>query len=171
MAWESLCKMRPRMSTTPCGIAHSLARTALAAEMQHRIRLETASRTKPQASSTQRLRRTRGPSEFRQSLLEDIVELTELVRRWWMMSTGFPLLAGTFGPLANLFSVCALVQTWRVQISPDGNERDGQRVPDPHWCDSSMYTRYSLLRGRSTGYWRRTSSLLSSPLARTCSSS
>ncbi|KAL1686509.1 hypothetical protein GGG16DRAFT_128652 [Schizophyllum commune] len=54
-------------------------------------------------------------------------------KRWWMMSTGFPLLAGTFGPLANLFSVCALVQTWRVQISPDGNERDGQRVPDPHW--------------------------------------
>uniref|UniRef100_D8PYP2 Potassium channel domain-containing protein n=1 Tax=Schizophyllum commune (strain H4-8 / FGSC 9210) TaxID=578458 RepID=D8PYP2_SCHCM len=54
-------------------------------------------------------------------------------KRWWMMSTGFPLIAGTFGPLANLFSVCALVQTWRVQISPDGNERDGERVPDPHW--------------------------------------
>ncbi|KAL1746868.1 hypothetical protein HDZ31DRAFT_80905 [Schizophyllum fasciatum] len=54
-------------------------------------------------------------------------------KRWWMLSTGFPLIAGTFGPLANLFSVCALVQTWRVRISSDGNERNGERVPDPHW--------------------------------------
>lgn len=54
-------------------------------------------------------------------------------KRWWLASTGFPLIAGTFGPLANLFSVCALVQTWRVRILPGGTETTGERVADPHW--------------------------------------
>lgn len=38
-------------------------------------------------------------------------------KRWWFTSTVFPLIAGTFGPVANLFSVCALVQPWRIQAS------------------------------------------------------
>uniref|UniRef100_A0A8H7XLI1 Potassium channel domain-containing protein n=1 Tax=Psilocybe cubensis TaxID=181762 RepID=A0A8H7XLI1_PSICU len=46
---------------------------------------------------------------------------------WWFSSTAFPLFAGTFGPVSNLFSVCALVQTWRISIL------DGKRVPDPPW--------------------------------------
>ncbi|PPR00059.1 hypothetical protein CVT24_009012 [Panaeolus cyanescens] len=46
---------------------------------------------------------------------------------WWFTETAFPLIAGTFGPVANLFSVCALVWTWRVQVP------DGGRVPDPAW--------------------------------------
>ncbi|KAJ3893408.1 hypothetical protein GG344DRAFT_43418 [Lentinula edodes] len=54
-------------------------------------------------------------------------------QRWWFTSTAFPLVAGTFGPLANLFSVCALVQTWRVQISGGESETQGQRISDPHW--------------------------------------
>ena len=126
--------MRLRTSMTPYNTGQILERTASVTEMQRRLRLGTASRMKPRISSTRRPLRTREPSECLKLLLQDIIELTGLVRRWWMMSTGFPLIAGTFGPLANLFSVCALVQTWRVQISPDGNERDGERVPDPHWC-------------------------------------
>ncbi|KAF9070569.1 hypothetical protein BDP27DRAFT_1382742 [Rhodocollybia butyracea] len=48
-------------------------------------------------------------------------------QRWWFTSTAFPLIAGTFGPLASLFSVCALVQTWRIQAFT------GKRITDPHW--------------------------------------
>ncbi|KAH6905574.1 hypothetical protein BKA70DRAFT_1430428 [Coprinopsis sp. MPI-PUGE-AT-0042] len=46
---------------------------------------------------------------------------------WWIVATGFPLLAGTFGPIANLFSVCALVQTWRI------DKNTGERISDPKW--------------------------------------
>jgi potassium channel subfamily K len=55
-------------------------------------------------------------------------------RRWWFTSTAFPLIAGTFGPLANLFSVCALVRAWRVSIPPGMTEADGEPINDPHWC-------------------------------------
>lgn len=51
------------------------------------------------------------------------------------MSTSFPLIAGTFGPISNLFSVCALVQTWRVQYDTEaqGGKTKAKRVPDPTW--------------------------------------
>ncbi|KAF2220275.1 hypothetical protein BDZ85DRAFT_291285 [Elsinoe ampelina] len=53
---------------------------------------------------------------------------------WWFASTGCPLIAGTFGPLANAFSVCALVKSWRVFI-PDGQtESTGTRISDPAWA-------------------------------------
>ncbi|KAK7039344.1 hypothetical protein R3P38DRAFT_3261716 [Favolaschia claudopus] len=53
-------------------------------------------------------------------------------KRWWFTSTAFPLVAGTFGPLANFFSICALSQTWR-QLT-----QDGSRIPDPRWLDAVM---------------------------------
>jgi potassium channel subfamily K, other eukaryote len=53
--------------------------------------------------------------------------------RWWYASTAFPLLAGTFGPMANAFSVCALVQSWRVEIPPGGTEAHGIDIKDPKW--------------------------------------
>lgn len=56
-----------------------------------------------------------------------------LPARWWYASTAFPLLAGTFGPMANTFSVCALVQYWRVEIPPGGSEADGTDIRDPKW--------------------------------------
>ena len=46
---------------------------------------------------------------------------------WWMTSTAFPLIAGTFGPIANLLSICALVETWRVRID------NGVTIRDPRW--------------------------------------
>ncbi|RPB13472.1 voltage-gated potassium channel [Morchella conica CCBAS932] len=52
---------------------------------------------------------------------------------WWITSTVFPLVAGAFGPLANLASVCALVQTWRVYVPPGASEIHGDRVADPAW--------------------------------------
>lgn len=56
-----------------------------------------------------------------------------LATRWWYASTAFPLIAGTFGPLANAFSICALVQNWRVSIPPGGTEEHGDDIKDPSW--------------------------------------
>lgn len=50
------------------------------------------------------------------------------------MSTAFPLIAGTFGPMASAFSICALVVHWRVWIPPDGGtEEHGIFIEDPRW--------------------------------------
>ncbi|KAL8863557.1 MAG: hypothetical protein Q9178_000238 [Gyalolechia marmorata] len=55
--------------------------------------------------------------------------------RWWFASTAFPLLAGTFGPMASAFSVCALAENWRVIVpnGPGGNEAHGIDIKDPGW--------------------------------------
>lgn len=53
--------------------------------------------------------------------------------RWWYASTAFPLVAGTFGPMANAFSICALVENWRVRIPPGGTEEHGVDITDPKW--------------------------------------
>ena len=53
--------------------------------------------------------------------------------RWWFASTGCPLIAGTFGPLANAFSICALARSWRVSIMPGETEANGGRITDPGW--------------------------------------
>lgn len=55
--------------------------------------------------------------------------------RWWFASTAFPLLAGTFGPMATAFNICALIEHWRVSIPPGlgANESHGDDVRDPKW--------------------------------------
>lgn len=53
--------------------------------------------------------------------------------KWWYASTGFPLLTGTFGPMANAFSICALVENWRVNILPGLTESNGKDIADPKW--------------------------------------
>ena len=53
--------------------------------------------------------------------------------RWWYASTAFPLIAGTFGPMANAFSICALVENWRVSIPKGGTEEHGIDIKDPKW--------------------------------------
>ena len=53
--------------------------------------------------------------------------------RWWFASTACPLIAGTFGPMANAFSICALVEKWRVYIPPGSDEGHAQNVEDPQW--------------------------------------
>lgn len=40
---------------------------------------------------------------------------------------------GTFGPMANAFSVCALVENWREEIPPGGTEEHGVDIRDPRW--------------------------------------
>lgn len=52
---------------------------------------------------------------------------------WWFASTGCPLLAATFGPIASAFSVCALVYHWREYIPPGTQEASGLTIADPKW--------------------------------------
>ncbi|KAJ5512825.1 hypothetical protein N7463_002377 [Penicillium fimorum] len=49
--------------------------------------------------------------------------------RWWLASTAYPLLAGTFGPMASAFNICSLSQPWRMDLTSSG----GTDVPDPKW--------------------------------------
>jgi potassium channel subfamily K len=55
--------------------------------------------------------------------------------RWWFASTACPLLAGTFGPIASGFNICALVYQWRQYIPPGGTQstsaQAGLTLPDP----------------------------------------
>jgi potassium channel subfamily K, other eukaryote len=62
-----------------------------------------------------------------------------LPTRWWYASTAFPLIAGTFGPTANAFSICALVENWRTDIPSGGTEEHGIDIKDPTWCVCAIH--------------------------------
>lgn len=53
--------------------------------------------------------------------------------RWWYASTEFPLIAATFGPMANAFSVCSLSQKWREIVTDGQPLYAGQTLADPAW--------------------------------------
>lgn len=54
--------------------------------------------------------------------------------RWWFASSAFPLIAGTLGPVANAFSICALVRPWRQKFPPGSDLDKAQFITDPIWC-------------------------------------
>lgn len=43
------------------------------------------------------------------------------------------MIAGTLGPVASAFSICALVEKWRVVIPPGALITDAYPIPDPDW--------------------------------------
>ncbi|KAJ3819923.1 hypothetical protein F5880DRAFT_1616030 [Lentinula raphanica] len=107
-----------------------------ATHVTHSLRDRTVSSHSRRQSQTRHTQPKTAGDAFREELQVD--EEEEEIgyfapQRWWFTSTAFPLVAGTFGPLANLFSVCALVQTWRVKMSNGEPETQGQRISDPHW--------------------------------------
>ncbi|KAG9951888.1 voltage-gated potassium channel, partial [Aureobasidium melanogenum] len=53
--------------------------------------------------------------------------------RYWFESTACPLIAGTFGPMASAFSICALSSSWRVYIPPGGTVNNSTTIDDPKW--------------------------------------
>ncbi|KAI4715701.1 voltage-gated potassium channel [Aureobasidium sp. EXF-10727] len=53
--------------------------------------------------------------------------------RYWFESTACPLIAGTFGPMASAFSICALSSSWRVYIPPGGIVTNSTTIDDPKW--------------------------------------
>ncbi|KAH7312179.1 hypothetical protein B0I35DRAFT_480658 [Stachybotrys elegans] len=54
--------------------------------------------------------------------------------RWWFAASAFPMVAGTLGPVASAFSICALVRPWRQQYAPGTSIDDADTYfPDPSW--------------------------------------
>ncbi|KAI5455574.1 hypothetical protein BGZ63DRAFT_409784 [Mariannaea sp. PMI_226] len=53
--------------------------------------------------------------------------------RWWFLSSAFPMIAGTLGPVASAFSICALVQPWRQHLVPGGDVQESPFVANPSW--------------------------------------
>ncbi|KFA74888.1 hypothetical protein S40288_06461 [Stachybotrys chartarum IBT 40288] len=53
--------------------------------------------------------------------------------RWWFASSAFPMIAGTLGPVASAFSICALVRPWRQLYTPGSNVQLCPYIPDPVW--------------------------------------
>lgn len=53
--------------------------------------------------------------------------------RWWFASSAFPLIAGTLGPVANAFSICALVRPWRQKLPPGSDLDKAEFITDPIW--------------------------------------
>ncbi|KAF8630822.1 hypothetical protein AX17_005181 [Amanita inopinata Kibby_2008] len=54
-----------------------------------------------------------------------------LREHWWFVYAAFPLVSATFAPLANLFSVCAILDTWLVFQAGTGTKP--RRIDDPSW--------------------------------------
>ncbi|KAK1984147.1 LOW QUALITY PROTEIN: ion channel protein [Colletotrichum cereale] len=53
--------------------------------------------------------------------------------RWWFASSAFPMIAGTLGPVASAFSICALVRPWRQHYPPGTDIAAAAFVDDPKW--------------------------------------
>ncbi|TDZ25442.1 Outward-rectifier potassium channel TOK1 [Colletotrichum sidae] len=53
--------------------------------------------------------------------------------RWWFASSAFPMIAGTLGPVASAFSICALVRPWRQHFPPGIDIDQAEFVTDPKW--------------------------------------
>ncbi|EFQ34427.1 ion channel protein [Colletotrichum graminicola] len=53
--------------------------------------------------------------------------------RWWFASSAFPMIAGTLGPVASAFSICALVRPWRQHYPPGTDITSAAFVKDPKW--------------------------------------
>ncbi|KAK4643621.1 hypothetical protein QC761_406610 [Podospora bellae-mahoneyi] len=53
--------------------------------------------------------------------------------RWWFASSAFPMIAGTLGPVASAFSICALARPWRQNYLPGSNLDAAPFIRDPIW--------------------------------------
>lgn len=58
--------------------------------------------------AAEEVKSNRGKDEFTQEEDDDYMRPST----WWFASTMCPLLGATFGPVANGFSICALVYPW-----------------------------------------------------------
>lgn len=53
--------------------------------------------------------------------------------RWWFASSAFPMIAGTLGPIASAFSICALSRPWRQYYPPNTDVDTAAFIDDPVW--------------------------------------
>lgn len=71
--------------------------------------------------------------DFSHKKEEDIVADYNAPIHMWVVATLFPLTAGTFGPMASMFNICAIAIPWRIIVNPDTPQTIGQHIPDPKW--------------------------------------
>ncbi|KAI7035160.1 hypothetical protein KC352_g47071, partial [Hortaea werneckii] len=64
---------------------------------------------------------------------EELVQDYNAPIRWYMLATLFPLIAGTFGPMASMFNICAIAIPWRLIVDPDSPQSQGEHIDDPRW--------------------------------------
>ncbi|KAI1434733.1 voltage-gated potassium channel [Xylaria sp. CBS 124048] len=83
------------------------------------------------ASSGDRLRGDRGQNEAIEPVRS--VEPLRDPTRWWFATSAFPMIAGTLGPVASAFSICALVEPWRQHIPPGSDIKQATFTTDPPW--------------------------------------
>jgi len=86
-----------------------------------------------QYSGDQQLEKHESAADYSTKSEEDIVHDYNAPTRWWVVSTLFPLIAGTFGPMASAFNICAVSIPWRLIVSPSNAESEGTHIPDHAW--------------------------------------
>ncbi|KAI1304011.1 hypothetical protein F5Y03DRAFT_180414 [Xylaria venustula] len=69
--------------------------------------------------------------EFNKTLRAEEIHLDHA--RWWFASAAFPMIAGTLGPVASAFSICALVKPWRQHVPPGTDITNAMFINDPPW--------------------------------------
>lgn len=50
-----------------------------------------------------------------------------------VITTLFPLVAGTFGPMASMFNICAIAIPWRLVVLDNNDQAGGEHINDPTW--------------------------------------
>lgn len=71
--------------------------------------------------------------EFAGKTEEDVVNDFNAPIHMWVVATLFPLIAGTFGPIASMFNICAIVVPWRLVVNPESQQANGKHIADPGW--------------------------------------
>ncbi|EKJ68734.1 hypothetical protein FPSE_11085 [Fusarium pseudograminearum CS3096] len=85
-----------------------------------------------QANTNQHLHSSIGSSTaHREKLPKD--NDTNGRKSWWFLSTAFPMIAGTLGPVASAFSICSLAEPWRQSLVTGADIQSAVDIPDPSW--------------------------------------
>lgn len=71
--------------------------------------------------------------DFAAKTEEDVVKDFNSPIHMWVVATLFPLVAGTFGPMASMFNICAIVIPWRLIVNPESTQANGRHIEDPKW--------------------------------------
>lgn len=71
--------------------------------------------------------------DFASKTEEDVVKDYNSPIHMWVIATLFPLVAGTFGPMASMFNICAIAVPWRLIVNPANQQANGRYIPDPRW--------------------------------------
>jgi potassium channel subfamily K len=95
--------------------------------LDHETSEEGGQRAEEQRVNEQRVNEQRERYEVHHQEIQDDPS------RWWLASSAFPMIAGTMGPVASAFSICALVRPWRQHLPPGTDIQDGIFVADPVW--------------------------------------